>query len=78
MYSDRVIVLNGDVTDRKSFDKFLQFKIETVINCAANVRHFSKGTDIEDVILYGSLNVINFCKQADARIIHVCYFCNSY
>ncbi|MGN1195437.1 MAG: amino acid adenylation domain-containing protein, partial [Acutalibacteraceae bacterium] len=70
-YADRVIVLNGDVTDLRSFDKFLQYKIDTVINCAANVKHFSKGTDIEDVNLYGLLNVIDFCKQADARLIHV-------
>lgn len=70
-YSDRLTVLSGDVTDRESFDKFLDFNIDTVINCAANVKHFSKGTDIEDVNLYGTLNVIDFCKQADARLIHV-------
>ena len=70
-YSDRVIIINGDVTDRSSFDKFLQYKIDTVINCAANVKHFSNGTDIEDVNLYGSLNVIDFCKQSGARLIHV-------
>lgn len=70
-YSDRVVILNGDVTDRKSFDKFLDFDIDTVINCAANVKHFSKGTDIEDVNLYGTLNVIDFCRQADARLVHV-------
>lgn len=70
-YPDRVVVLNGDVTDRGSFDKFLAFKIDTVINCAANVKHFSKGTDIEDVNLYGLLNVMDFCKQAGARLIHL-------
>ncbi|MGN1202895.1 MAG: SDR family oxidoreductase, partial [Eubacterium sp.] len=70
-YSDRLTILSGDVTDRESFDKFLDFNIDTVINCAANVKHFSKGTDIEDVNLYGTLNVIDFCKQADARLIHV-------
>ena len=70
-YSDRLTVLSGDVTDRESFNKFLDFHIDTVINCAANVKHFSKGTDIEDVNLYGTLNVIDFCKQAKARLIHV-------
>lgn len=70
-YHDRIVVLNGDVTDRKSFDKFLEFKIDTVINCAANVKHFSKGTDIEDVNLYGALNTVDFCKRANARLIHV-------
>lgn len=70
-YGDRVVILNGDITSRESFDKFLEFNIDTVINCAANVKHFSKGTDIEDVNLYGTLNVIDFCKQINARLIHV-------
>lgn len=70
-YPDRVVVLNGDVTDRESFNKFLEFKIDTVINCAANVKHFSNGTDIEAVNLDGALNTVDFCKQANARLIHV-------
>ena len=70
-YSDRIVILNGDVTNRESFDQFLDCSIDTVINCAANVKHFSKGTDIEDVNLYGTLNVIDFCKKAGARLVHV-------
>lgn len=70
-YPDRVTVINGDVTNRESFDKFIDKDINTVINCAANVKHFSKGTDIEDVNLYGTLNVLDFCKKANARLVHV-------
>ena len=80
----RVIILaNKDVTDRKSFDKFLEFRIDTVINCAANVKHFSKGTDIEDVNLYGVFvyyfqkiiaNIIYYCTQYTLHyIIQLCY-----
>lgn len=70
-YFDRVVIINGDVTNAESFDKFLNCGIDTVINCAANVKHFSKGTDIEDVNLYGTLNVLEFCKKANARLVHV-------
>lgn len=70
-YPDRVVIISGDVTNRDSFDKFLDKDIDTVINCAANVKHFSKGTDIEDVNLYGTLNVLDFCKKAGARLVHV-------
>ena len=70
-YPDRVTVISGDVTSRESFDKFIDKDINTVINCAANVKHFSKGTDIEDVNLYGTLNVLDFCKKANARLVHV-------
>lgn len=70
-YSDRVIIRHGDVTDRASFDTFGDCHIDTVINCAANVKHFSKGTDIEDVNYYGTLNTIDFCKAKGCRLIHV-------
>ena len=70
-YPDRVTVISGDVTNRESFDKFIDKDINTVINCAANVKHFSKGADIEDVNLYGTLNVLDFCKKANARLVHV-------
>lgn len=70
-YSDRVFVADGDVTNRACFDLLLEKGIDTVINCAANVKHFSKGTDIEDVNLYGTLNVLDFCKAANARLIQV-------
>lgn len=70
-YPDRVFVADGDVTNRACFDLLLDKGIDTVINCAANVKHFSKGTDIEDVNLYGTLNVLDFCKAANARLIQV-------
>lgn len=70
-FADRVVVRSGDVTDRASFDNLAEFKIDTVINCAANVKHFSKGTDIEDVNYYGTLNIIDFCKKQKSRLVHV-------
>ncbi len=70
-FPDRIFIADGDVTNRACFDKLLDKGIDTVINCAANVKHFSNGTDIEDVNLYGTLNVLDFCKQADARLIQV-------
>lgn len=70
-YSERVIVVNGDITKADSFDKLFDYDIDIVINCAANVKHFSKGTDIEDVNLYGTLNVLEFCKKSNTRLVHV-------
>ena len=45
--------------------------INTVINCAAVVKHFSEGTEIEDVNIGGARRCIDFCLQNDARLIHV-------
>ena len=68
--SARVEVFDGDVTDPSSFDQLLSLKIDTVFNCAANVKHFSSGTDIEDVNIGGAKAVIGYCLKSGARLVH--------
>lgn len=70
-YSDRVVVADGDITNKESFDKLVDVKADTFINCAANVKHFSKGTDIEDVNYHGVQNILGFCKKTGIRLVHV-------
>ncbi len=66
----RVEVMNGDVTDYGCFEQFEGLPIDTVFNCAANVKHFSSGTDIEDINVGGAVNCITLCKKLGARLIH--------
>ena len=69
-FADRVEVLNGDVTDYKYFEPFETLPVNTVFNCAANVKHFSNGTDIEDINVGGAVNCVSLCKKIGARLIH--------
>ena len=66
----RVEVFNGDVTDYKFFEVFEKEPIDTVFNCAANVKHFSNGTDIEDINVGGAVNCAKLCEKIGARLIH--------
>ena len=70
-FPGRLTVINGDITDSNSFKPCISENIDTVINCAANVKHFSKGTDIEDVNYYGVLGIMEFCQKTKARLVHV-------
>lgn len=70
-YKDRVKILNGDITSMESFDSLPTIEANTFINCAANVKHFSSGTDIEDVNYYAVKNIIAYCKDKNMRLIHV-------
>jgi len=63
----RVFVHEGDVT--APFDPGV--RIDTVINCAALVKHFAKGSDIEDVNVGGVRNCIDYCRKAGARLIQI-------
>ncbi|HAP49748.1 MAG TPA: hypothetical protein DCQ56_00790 [Porphyromonadaceae bacterium] len=57
----------GDVT--ADFDPSLQ--VDTIFNCAAVVKHFSEGTEIEDVNVGGAARCVDFCLQHGARLVHI-------
>ena len=70
LFGKRLFVVNGDVTN--DFSHLLSdISIQTVFNCAANVKHFSKGTDIEDVNIGGAQRCVDFCLATGARLVHV-------
>ena len=75
LFGTRILVVTGDVTQDlttlTSESSPLTSKIDTVFNCAANVKHFSKGTDIEDVNIGGAQRCVEFCLKSGARLVHV-------
>ena len=68
---ERIKVIEGDITDFKYFENIISFNIDTIINCAANVKHFSSGTDIEDINFGGVVNGLKFAKMKNAKFVQV-------
>ncbi|WP_197031838.1 non-ribosomal peptide synthetase [Methanobrevibacter sp. YE315] len=71
IFDERVEVIEGDITDFKYFENIVSLNIDTVVNCAANVKHFSSGTDIEDINLGGVINGLKFAKMKNAKYVQV-------
>ena len=67
LFGTRLHVVLGDVTS--DFGEGLD--VDTVINCAAIVKHFSEGTEIEDVNIGGARRCVDFCLRTGARLIHI-------
>ena len=67
LFGQRLHIVLGDVTKPVK----VCGKIDTVFNCAAVVKHFSAGTEIEDVNVGGAMNCVRFCMETGARLIHV-------
>ncbi len=67
LFGKRLHVIQGDVT--QDFDDTLD--IDTVFNCAAIVKHFSEGTEIEDVNIGGAKRCVEFCIRKGARLVHI-------
>lgn len=68
-YRDRVKAVAVDITDNDSFGKLSQLHFDTVINCAANVKHFAKSGEIMSVNYDGVLNILEFCKGRGCRFV---------
>ena len=71
VFGDRLQVIEGDITDFKYFEDIISINIDTIINCAANVKHFSSGTDIEDINLGGVINGLKFAKMKNAKYVQI-------
>ena len=72
LFGSRLHVILGDVTeDLVEKVSTVGCQLSTVINCAAVVKHFSKGTEIEDVNVGGAKRCVDLCLQIGARLIHV-------
>jgi len=67
LFGQRLHVVLGDVTS--DFGEGLQ--VDTVFNCAAIVKHFSEGTEIEDVNIGGAKRCVDFCLKTGAQLVHV-------
>ena len=67
LFGHRIHVVLGDVTS----DFAEGLAIDTVFNCAAIVKHFSEGTEIEDVNIGGAQRCVDLCLRIGARLVHV-------
>ena len=67
LFGKRLHIVLGDVTS--DFGESL--KVDTVFNCAAIVKHFSEGTEIEDVNIGGAQRCVDYCIKTGAKLIHV-------
>ena len=69
LFGQKLHIILGDVTD--DLTAVVKEKIDTVFNSAAVVKHFSEGTEIEDVNVGGAQRCVDFCLATDARLVHI-------
>ena len=69
-FDERVTAFAAEVTEPNALDGITQRGL-TVVNCVANVKHFSAGNDIESVNIESVRHLIAFCLRTDSRLIHI-------
>jgi len=69
LFGQRVFVVEGDIT--QPIDKAVAKKVDTIVNCAAIVKHFAVDDSIFKVNTEGVKNIIDFCVDNGLRLIQV-------
>ena len=70
-YANRIEVVEGDITKAEDMEKLKQYDFDTVINCAACVKHFAKDTILEQVNVQGVANLIELCKSINSSLVQI-------
>jgi len=71
---ERIVFVEGEITDPKLLagrSGIAPYPIQTVINCAAVVKHFVADDAMDRVNVGGVENLIRWCAAARARLVHI-------
>lgn len=68
---NRVAVVNCDISDKDLVDKLSTYQFDTIINCAANVKHFDKNESLLNDNFSGVENLIELSQKQNARFVQM-------
>lgn len=71
LFGNRIVVLEGDITEKDSVSRLREYEFDQVINCAACVKHFSADDTLERINYQGVLNLIQLCMETDRSLIQI-------
>ena len=71
LFGNRIKVIEGDITKDLNIDEATWKDINTVINCAALVKHFAVGNEIEEVNVGGVKNLTKYCLKHNLKFVQI-------
>ena len=70
-FEKRIRCVDGDITEEGEVMGFAKYDFDTLINCAACVKHFSTGDLLEKINVTGVKNLSRLCKETGRRLIQI-------
>ncbi len=71
LFGNKIICIDGDITNIDEVNKLSEVPFETLINCAACVKHFASDETLEKINVKGVENLISLCKKNKKRLIQI-------
>lgn len=70
-FEERIVCVDGDITDRDEMLALSDLDWHTAINCAACVKHFVKDDTLDRINVEGVKNLIELCADTGKRLIQI-------
>lgn len=70
-FEHRIVMIEGDITEENLSDKFKDISFDTLINCAACVKHYANDNSIEFVNVHGVEILIALAKEKNAKMVQI-------
>lgn len=71
LWDNRIFIIPGDLADTETLASLDADAADTVINCAASVKHFAPGNEIEHANVDTVRNIVNWCAAHKRRLVHI-------
>ena len=71
LFGKRIFCIEGDITDKTIVENLKDVSFDTLINCAALVKHFASDDSLERINVHGVQNLIELCQATGRRLIQV-------
>ncbi len=70
-FRDRIVCVEGDVTDKDAVAALGRLDCDLVINCAACVKHFVSDDSLDRINVGGVENLVKMCGASGKRLVQV-------
>ena len=70
-FEDRIVCIEGDITDREAVAALADLDCKVVINCAACVKHFVSDDSLDRVNVGGVENLAAMCRTSGKRLVQI-------
>ncbi|WP_255882418.1 MULTISPECIES: non-ribosomal peptide synthetase [unclassified Ruminococcus] len=70
-FENRIVCIDGDITDKEMMMKLASLDCSVVINCAACVKHFVNDDTLDKINVEGVKNIIEMCKNSGKRLVQI-------
>lgn len=70
-FGDRIICIEGDITEKETLEAVKAADAGTVINCAACVKHFVNDDILDRVNVGGVKNLIDICVESGKKLVQI-------